>query len=340
MSEETDDQFQALMLRKEGEALKADLVYLREDDLMDGDVVVDVSHSCMNYKDGLALTGAVSVARTFPMIPGIDLAGRVRSSSHPDFKPGDAVVLNGYGLSETHYGGYAERARVQGKWLVPLENITPFEAMALGTAGFTAMLCVMALERHGVHQTEGQVLVTGAAGGVGSVAISLLCALGYKVVASTGRAEEAAYLKSLGAEEVIDRRELSGPGKPLGKERWIGAIDTAGSYTLANVLSQTRYGGCVAACGLAQGADLPTTVMPFILRAVTLAGVNSVQAPMALRREAWLRLDQLIDRDKLKSMTRTIKLSEVTALAPEFLAGRVRGRVVVEMDPARRSATA
>lgn len=331
MSGQMDEQFQALMLTKDGEAQRAELVTISEDALMDGDVVVDVSHSCMNYKDGLAITGAAPIARTFPMIPGIDLAGRVRSSSHPDFKPGDAVVLNGYGLSETHYGGYAGRARVQGKWLVPLENITPFEAMAIGTAGYTAMLCVMALERHGVHQTEGQVLVTGAAGGVGSVAISLLCTLGYNVVASTGRLEEAEYLKSLGAQEVIDRNELAGPGRPLGKERWIGAIDSVGSHTLANVLSQTRYGGCVAACGLAQGTDLPVTVMPFILRAVTLAGIDSVQAPMALRREAWLRLDQLIDREKLKAMTRTVKLEDVPALAPEFLAGRVKGRVVVEM---------
>lgn len=331
MSGQMDEQFQALMLTKDGEAQRAELVTISEDALMDGDVVVDVSHSCMNYKDGLAITGAAPIARTFPMIPGIDLAGRVRSSSHPDFKPGDAVVLNGYGLSETHYGGYAGRARVQGKWLVPLENITPFEAMAIGTAGYTAMLCVMALERHGVHQTEGQVLVTGAAGGVGSVAISLLCTLGYNVVASTGRLEEAEYLKSLGAQEVIDRNELAGPGRPLGKERWIGAIDSVGSHTLANVLSQTRYGGCVAACGLVQGTDLPVTVMPFILRAVTLAGIDSVQAPMALRREAWLRLDQLIDREKLKAMTRTVKLEDVPALAPEFLAGRVKGRVVVEM---------
>ena len=331
MSEDANDQFQALMLTKDGEALKADLAVLREDDLMAGDVTVDVSHSCMNYKDGLAITGAAPIARRFPMIPGIDLAGRVRSSRHPDFKPGDTVVLNGYGLGETHYGGYAGRARVQGKWLVPLENITPFEAMAIGTAGYTAMLCVMALERHGVHQTEGQVLVTGAAGGVGSVAISLLCALGYSVVASTGRLKEADYLKSLGAEDVIDRAELSGPGKPLGKERWIGAVDSVGSQTLANVLAQTRYGGCVAACGLAQGTDLPVTVLPFILRSVTLAGVDSVQAPMALRREAWLRLDQLIDREKLKMMTRTVALEEVPALAPEFLAGRVKGRVVVEM---------
>ncbi|HEY4548596.1 MAG TPA: MDR family oxidoreductase [Pedomonas sp.] len=331
MSGNADDQFQALMLTKDGAAMKADLVTLGEDALMEGDVVVDVSHSCMNYKDGLAITGAAPIARTFPMIPGIDLAGRVRSSAHPDFKPGDAVVLNGYGLGETHYGGYASRARVHGKWLVPLENITPFEAMAIGTAGYTAMLCVMALERHGVHQTEGQVLVTGAAGGVGSVAISLLCALGYSVAASTGRPEEADYLKSLGADEIIDRNELAGPGKPLGKERWIGAIDTVGSYTLANVLAQTRYGGCVAACGLAQGADLPVTVMPFILRSVTLAGVDSVQAPMGLRREAWLRLDQLIDREKLKTMTRTVQLADVPALAPDFLAGKVKGRVVVEM---------
>ena len=331
MPADADDQISALMLTQEGEGLQADLVTLREADLMDGDVVVDVSHSCMNYKDGLALTGAAPIARRFPMIPGIDLAGRVRSSSHPDFKPGDAVVLNGYGLSETHYGGYAQRARVKGDWLVPLENITPFEAMAIGTAGYTAMLCVMALERHGVHQTEGQVLVTGAAGGVGSVGISLLADLGYRVVASTGRLEEADYLKSLGAEEVIDRNEFSRPGKPLDKERWIGAIDTVGSHTLANVLAQTRYGGCVAACGLAQGAELPATVMPFILRAVTLAGIDSVQAPMALRREAWLRLDQLIDREKLRAMVRTVKLEDVPALAPEFLAGRVKGRIVVEM---------
>jgi len=332
MSGDANERFQALLLTKEGDAPKAEFVTIGESDLMDGDVVVDVSHSSMNYKDGLALTGAAPVVRRYPMIPGIDLAGHVRSSSHPDFKPGDAVVLNGYGLGETHYGGYAARAQVKGDWLVPLENITPFEAMALGTAGYTAMLCVMALERHLVHQTVGQVLVTGAAGGVGSVAVSLLADLGYRVVASTGRPEEAEYLKSLGAEEVIDRRELSEPtGKPLAKERWCGAIDTVGSHTLANVLAQMRYGGCVAACGLAQGSDLPTTVLPFILRSVTLAGVDSVQAPMALRREAWLRLDQLIDRGKLKRMTRTVKLEDVTALAPEFLAGKVKGRVVVEI---------
>jgi len=332
MTADVDERFQALMLTQNGEALKAELVTLREADLMDGDVVVNVSYSCMNYKDGLAITGAAPIARRFPMIPGIDLAGHVRSSSHPDFKPGDAVVLNGYGLSETHYGGYAGRARVKGDWLVPLEHITPFEAMAIGTAGYTAMLCVMALERHGVRQTEGQVLVTGAAGGVGSVAISLLADLGYHVVASTGRREEADYLKSLGAEEVIDRNELSQPGKPLGKERWIGAVDSVGSHTLANVLAQTRYGGCVAACGLAQGADLPTTVMPFILRSATLAGIDSVHAPLALRREAWLRLDQLIDPQKVKAMTRPVKLEDVPALAPEFLAGKVKGRVVVEME--------
>jgi len=332
MASETAERFQALMLSREGEATQVALVSLGEDDLMEGDVVVDVSHSSMNYKDALALTGAAPVVRRFPMIPGIDLAGRVRASRHPDFKAGDAVVLNGYGLGETHYGGYAARARVKGDWLVPLENITPFEAMALGTAGYTAMLCVMALERHLVRQTEGQVLVTGAAGGVGSVAVALLAELGYRVVASTGRLEEADYLKSLGAEEVIDRRELSEPAtRPLGKERWCGAIDTVGSHTLANVLAQTRYGGCVAACGLAQGSDLPVTVMPFILRSVTLAGVDSVQAPMALRREAWLRLDQLIDRAKLRAMTRTVRLADVPALAPDFLAGRVRGRIVVEI---------
>jgi acrylyl-CoA reductase (NADPH) len=305
---------------------------LGEDALMDGDVLVRVSHSTVNYKDGLTLTGKAPVIRRWPMIPGIDFAGTVVSSSSPEFKAGDRVILNGWGCGETHFGGYAQMARVKAEWLVPMPAaFTPAETMAIGTAGYTAMLCVLALERNGVTPDKGPVVVTGAAGGVGSVAVALLAKLGFHVIASTGRAGESDYLKGLGASEIIDRSELSAPGKPLGKERWAGAVDAVGSHTLANVLSMTKYGGTVAACGLAQGMDLPTSVAPFILRGVTLAGVDSVMAPKPIRVEAWNRLARDVDKSKLHAMTVTRPLSDVMSLAPEILAGKVRGRVVLEV---------
>jgi acrylyl-CoA reductase (NADPH) len=301
-------------------------------ELMEGDVTVRVTHSTLNYKDGLALTGKSPVVRRFPMIPGIDFAGVVERSENPDFKPGDPVVLNGWGTGETHLGAYGEKARVKGDWLIPLPNgLSPSQAMAIGTAGYTAMLAMIALERHGLAPERGPAVVTGAAGGVGSVAIALLKANGWHVIASTGRAEEADYLKGLGAAEVIDRAELSQPGKPLAKERWAAGIDSVGSVTLANLLAMTRYGGAIAACGLAGGMDLPSSVAPFILRGVSLLGIDSVMAPKALRLEAWGRLARELDHGKLQTMTRTIRLDEVIAAAPEILAGRIRGRVVVEV---------
>ena len=308
------------------------LTSFSEDDLMDGDVTVRVSHSTLNYKDGLALTGKAPVVRRFPMIPGIDLAGIVETSSHAGVKPGDAVILNGWGTGETHLGAYAEKSRVKGEWLVPLpEGLRPAEAMAIGTAGYTAMLAVMALEKAGLRPADGPALVTGAAGGVGSVAIALLSKLGWHVIASTGRASETGYLSSLGASEIIDRTELSAPGKPLGKERWAVAIDSVGSQTLANVLAQTKYGGAVAACGLAQGMDLPSSVAPFILRGVSLLGIDSVMCPREKRIEAWQRLAQQLDLGKLHAMTSIIKLADVIEVGPKILAGGVRGRIVVEI---------
>ncbi len=323
--------FEALLLTKSGSGPVAAWTTLSAADLMEGDVTVRVTHSTVNYKDGLAITGKAPVVRRWPMIPGIDFSGVVETSSHPDFKPGDKVVLNGWGLSETHFGGYAQYARVKGDWLVPLpEGLTLAEAMAIGTAGYTAMLAVLALERHGVTPAHGPVLVTGAAGGVGSVGIALLAKLGYSVIASTGRAGEEAYLRALGASEIVARQELSAPGKPLGRERWAGAIDTVGSHTLANALSQTKYGGAVAACGLAQGMDLPTSVAPFILRGVTLAGIDSVMAPKAKRLEAWARLAKDLDREKLAAMTHTHSWKEAETLARAILEGKVRGRAVLE----------
>jgi acrylyl-CoA reductase (NADPH) len=305
---------------------------LTEGDLMDGNVTVRVSHSTINYKDALALTGKAPIIRRWPMIPGIDLAGTVTASSHPDLKAGDEVILNGWEAGASHYGGYSQMARVNGDWLVKKPaGFSAAEAMAIGTAGYTAMLCVLALERHGVRPASGPVVVTGAVGGVGSVAVTLLARLGYHVVASTGRASEGDYLKGLGAAEVIDRAELSGPAKPLGKERWAGGIDVAGSHTLANVLSMTSYGGTVAACGLAQGMDLATSVAPFILRGVTLAGIDSVMAPKAARIEAWGRLARDLDRGKLRAMTETRPIADAPALAPAVLAGKVRGRIVLEV---------
>jgi acrylyl-CoA reductase (NADPH) len=305
---------------------------LGEADLMEGNVTVRVSHSTVNYKDALALTGKAPIIRRWPMIPGIDLAGTVAASSHPDYRAGDEVILNGWEAGVSHYGGYAQVARVNGDWLVKKPvGLAAAETMAIGTAGYTAMLCVLALERHGLVPASGPVVVTGAAGGVGSVAVALLATLGYHVIASTGRQSEAGYLKGLGAAEVIDRAELAGPAKPLGKERWTGGIDVAGSHTLANVLSMTRYGGTVAACGLAQGMDLTTSVAPFILRGVTLAGIDSVMAPKAARVEAWERLARDLDRDRLKAMTETRPISEAPALASDVLAGKVRGRIVLEL---------
>lgn len=324
--------FKALVASKSEAGQSLAWQELAEQDLMEGDVVVRVSHSTINYKDGLAITGKAPVIRRWPMIPGIDFAGTVISSGHADFKPGDEVVLNGWGVGETHYGGYAQRARVKGDWLVHKPaRFSAAESMAIGTAGYTAMLCVLALERHGVRPGQGPVLVTGAAGGVGSVAIALLAKLGHQVVASTGRLAEADYLKGLGASEVIDRAELAGRARPLGKERWAAAVDAVGSNTLANALSMTKYGGTVAACGLAQGMDLATSVAPFILRGVTLAGIDSVMAPRPARIEAWDRLARDLDVAKLKAMTVTRPAADVVALAPDILAGKVRGRVVLEL---------
>lgn len=322
--------FDAFVLTKDDDGQHLDWTSVDESDLMDGDVTVDVSHSTMNYKDGLALTGASPVVRRWPIIPGIDFAGTVSASSHEGIAVGDAVVLNGWGVGETHFGGFARKARVPGEWLVPLpEAFTAAQAMAIGTAGYTAALCVLALERNGVTPDGGPVLVTGATGGVGSVAVALLAAAGFEVLASTGKADEAGYLKDLGAGDVIDRAELSEKGRPLGKERWGGAVDSVGSHTLANVLAGTRYGGTVAACGLAQGMDLPGSVAPFILRGVSLAGVDSVMAPTAARLEAWARLARDLDPATLDTITRTRPVADAPALADDILAGRIRGRVVL-----------
>lgn len=325
--------FRAILIDKDDTGYRASLQTLDEAQLPAGDVRVRVSHSTLNYKDALAITGQGPVVRQFPMVPGIDLAGVVEESRHPDFKAGDAVLLNGWGVGEGHWGGLAEQARLNGDWLIPLPaGFSAAEAMALGTAGYTAMLAVLALERHGVTPERGEVLVTGANGGVGSVAIALLAKLGYRVAASTGRPEEAEYLKSLGAAEIVERASLSAPGRPLGRERWAGAIDSLGSHTLANVCAGTRYGGCVAACGLAQGMDFPATVAPFILRGVTLAGIDSVMRPRADRLEAWSRLARDLDKRLLAPITRTIGLEEVIPTAGELLAGKVRGRVVVDVN--------
>ena len=301
-------------------------------DLMEGDVTVRVTHSTVNFKDGLAMTGRSPVVRRFPMIPGIDFSGVVETSDHPDYRAGDAVVLTGWGVGETHLGAYAQRARVKGDWLVLLpEGLSPAQAMAIGTAGYTAMLCLMALEHHGVTSQRGPALVTGASGGVGSVAVALLARAGWHVIASTGRDGESDYLRGLGAAEILDRAELGQPGKPLAKERWAAAIDAVGSTTLANVLAGTKADGAVAACGLAQGMDLPTSVAPFILRGVSLLGINSVTTPQPKRREAWARLARDLDHDKLAAMTRTVPLPAVDTLAEAILAGKVRGRTVVEI---------
>lgn len=322
--------FKALLLEKDEAGFRAGIRELDEAALPAGDVLVEVAHSTLNYKDGLAITNRGPVVRQWPMVAGIDGAGRVLESSHPAWKPGDAFVLNGWGVGETHWGCLAQKARLKGDWLVPLPDaFTTRQAMAIGTAGYTAMLSVLALERHGVMPGDGEVLVTGATGGVGSVATTLLAKLGYRVAAATGKAAEADYLKALGATSVIDRAELAAPGKPFQKERWAAVVDAVGSHTLANALAQTRYGGVVAACGLAQGSDLPATVMPFILRGVTLAGIDSVYAPQARRREAWQRLARDLDAKQLEAIATDVPLADAIARAHDLMAGKLRGRVVV-----------
>ena len=324
--------FRAIVINNSAAGQDVRLADFDEKDLMEGDVTVAVDWSTVNYKDGLALTGKAPVVRRFPMIPGIDFAGTIESSSHPAWKAGDKVILNGWGLGETHLGAYAEKARVKGDWLVRLPGtMSARDAMAIGTAGYTAMLAVMALQRAGVTPSRGPVVVTGAAGGVGSVAIAILAKLGYAVTASTGRPSETDYLKGLGATEIVDRKELTGSPRALGKERWAGGIDVVGSTTLANVLSMTRYGGAVAACGLAGGMDLPTSVAPFILRGVSLIGIDSVMCPMELRQQAWQRLETELDRGKIEAMTSEIALANVIGAGARIVDGQVRGRIVVKV---------
>ena len=324
--------FKAIVIEKAEKGTQAALADFDEADLMEGDVTIRVDYSTVNYKDGLAVTGKAPVVRRFPMIAGIDGAGTVESSSHPAWKAGDKVILNGWGCGETHLGCFAGKARVKGDWLVRLPaGLTAREAMAIGTAGYTAMLAVLALERHGITPAMGPIAVTGASGGVGSVAIAILAKLGFTVHAVTGRPQEADYLKGLGAAEIVERKELAGPAKPLAKERWAGAIDAVGSTTLANLLSMTRYGGAVSACGLAAGMDLPGSVAPFILRGVCLYGIDSVMCPLPRRQEAWKRLETDLDRQKLAAMSTEISLSGVFEAAKAIMAGQTRGRVVVKI---------
>jgi len=323
----------AILINKDDNGYSAALSDVDENDLPEGDVTVQVDYSTLNYKDSLAITGSSPVVRNFPMVPGIDLAGTVTDSSNADYSTGDKVVLNGWGVGEVHWGGLAQTARLKGDWLVPLPDaFTAKQAMGIGTAGYTAMLCVMALEDNGVTPDQGEILVTGAAGGVGSVAISLLAKLGYTVVASTGRASEADYLKGLGATDLIDRNDLSEAGRPLAKERWAGAVDAVGSHTLANICASLKYGGTVASCGLAQGFDLPATVMPFILRGVTLAGVDSVNCPRPRRIDAWNRLAKDLDIGHIEMMMTEINLGDAIATAADQMAGKTRGRVVVNVN--------
>ena len=324
---------QAILINKDDSGYSAQMSQIEEQQLPEGDVLIKVDYSTLNYKDSLAITGASPVVRNFPMVPGIDFAGTVEHSDHADFKAGDQVLLNGFGVGEGHWGGLAQKARVKGDWLVPLPTaFTPKQAMTIGTAGYTAMLCVMALEQQGVNPDQGEILVTGAAGGVGSVAVSLLAKLGYTVVASSGRPEEKDYLLSLGATQVMDRNELSEKGRPLAKERWAGAIDVAGSHTLANICASMKYGGTVAACGLAQGYDLPATVMPFILRGITLAGIDSVYRPKADRIAAWNRLAEDLDLTHLDAIMTEITLSQALETAQEQMQGLTRGRFVVNVN--------
>ena len=329
--------FNAILLNKPPSGFEVKLTELDDAALIantgDADVTVRVEYSTINYKDGLAITDTSPVVRRWPMVPGIDGAGTVEASAHPDYRPGDKIVINGFGVGETHWGCLAQKARLKASWLVPLPGgMTTRAAMAIGTAGYTAMLSVLALEKHGIEPTDGEILVTGASGGVGSVAIAILKGRGYKVVASTGRLDEAPYLRSLGAAEVIDRKALSSPGKPLQKERFAGVIDAVGSHTLANACAQTRYRGVVTACGLAQGMDFPASVAPFILRGVTLVGIDSVMAPQAERRHAWGRLAAELDPAKLDAITRSIGLADVQAAAADILAGKVRGRLLVDVN--------
>lgn len=325
--------FKAILIDKESGTYGASVAEIDEGRLPEGDVLVDVSHSTLNYKDGLAITGKGPVVRSFPMVPGIDFAGTVAQSTNAAYAVGDRVVLNGWGVGEQHWGGLAQKARVKGEWLIPLPaGFTPRQTMAVGTAGYTAMLCILALERHGLTPAHGEVLVTGANGGVGSFAIALLTRRGYRVVASTGRLQEADYLKQLGAVEVIDRASFSEPGRPLQKERWAAAIDSVGGHTLANVCASLRADGAVAACGLAQGMDFPATVAPFILRGVSLFGINSVTRPFAEREKAWQALGETLDLKQLDTITREIGLAEAIPAAGELLAGHVRGRLVVDVN--------
>ena len=324
--------FKAVRIDKADKGTTVALTQFDETELMDGDVTVRVEWSTVNYKDGLAVTGKAPVVRRFPMIAGIDFAGTVEASSNPNWKPGDKVIGNGWGMGETHLGAYAEKTRVKGDWLVRLPaGMTTRDAMAVGTAGYTAMLSVLALENHGLKPADGPIVVTGAAGGVGSVAIAVLSKLGYQVIASTGRTSEEGYLKGLGASEIIDRNELSGPAKPLAKERWAGGIDSVGSTTLANLLSMTKYRGAIAACGLAAGMDLPSSVAPFILRGVCLLGIDSVMCPIELRQQAWERLATDLDHTKLAEITQEIPLDQVIEAGAKVLAGQVRGRIVVKI---------
>ncbi|BDC38195.1 MDR family oxidoreductase [Paraburkholderia terrae] len=322
-----------ILIEKQDNGSRASITDIDEANLPAGDVTVRVEWSTLNYKDALAITGRSPVVRSFPLVPGIDFAGIVEASEHAQWKAGDHVILNGFGVGEKHWGGLAQRARASGDWLVRTPApLTSRDAMAVGTAGYTAMLCVLALERHGVTPAQGKVLVTGAAGGVGSVAIMLLAKRGYHVIASTGRPAESDYLRELGAQEIIDRAELSGPGKPLAKERWVAAVDAVGSHTLANACAGTAYGGIVAACGLAQGMDFPATVAPFILRGVTLAGIDSVMAPHERRVEAWQRIAQDLSTARLAAMVKEISLAEALAAAPDVLDGKIRGRLVVDVN--------
>jgi len=325
--------FSAILIEKNDDAQSVSVTEVDEAQLPEGDVTIDVEYSTMNYKDGLAITGSSPVVRKFPMVPGIDLAGAVTESSHADWKKGDRVVLNGWGVGETHWGGLAQKARLNGDWLVPLPAaFSSRQAMAIGTAGYTASLCVEALAAHGVSPDQGEVLVTGATGGVGSVAVSLLSRAGFTVVAATGKASEESYLKALGAAEIIDRAELTERGKPLQRERWAGVVDALGSQTLANACAQTRYGGAVAACGLAQGADFPATVMPFILRGVSLLGIDSVMAPRLPRLAAWERLARDLDPASLDVIAKEIGLADAIPVASELMEGTLRGRVVVDVN--------
>lgn len=323
----------AILITKDDDTYKAELSEVSEDQMPEGDVTVAVDYSTLNYKDGLAITGKSPVVRKFPMVPGVDIAGTVESSSSDKFKAGDRIILNGWGVGETHWGGLAEKARLNADWLVPLPDaFSTKQAMAIGTAGYTAMLCVMALEKQGVTPDKGDIIVSGAVGGVGSVAVSLLAKLGYSVIASTGRPDQADYLKELGASDIINRDELSAAGRPLGKERWAGAVDTVGSHTLANICAGTKYGGVVTACGLAQGFDFPATVMPFILRGVILNGIDSVQCPIATRIEAWNRLAKDLDTSHIDLITHEIKLSEAIDAAGDLMKGTIRGRIVVNVN--------